>query len=155
MVFLFSAWCSCAGRMASTIRWRWNTANCKDYTTRYSFQWLQNILPPLIAWISHGITNWKDPDPDQFVSCAQIQVAIFPQTCFSIRVSDLTMIENRVFALRWPRGYAHMFLVLLGHSDLARTFLSSFVEDYRRCAYSVTILFEHRRSATHRFYNTW
>ena len=33
--------------------------------------------PPLIGWISYGITNWTYSDPDTSVSHAQIQRAIF------------------------------------------------------------------------------
>ena len=31
-----------------------------------------SVSPPLIDWISHGITNWIYPDPDPFVSHANI-----------------------------------------------------------------------------------
>ena len=36
-------------------------------------------IPPLIDWISYGITNSIYPDPDPFVSHAKIQGAIVQQ----------------------------------------------------------------------------
>ena len=35
------------------------------------------VSPPLVDWISHGITNWIYPDPNLFVSHPQNPGTIF------------------------------------------------------------------------------
>ena len=69
-----------------------------------------DAIPPLIDWVSHGITNWIYPDPDPFVSHAKIQGAIFSEnknTALNTQVRSVGLPEIQGFIFQEKHSLEH------------------------------------------------
>ena len=82
--------------------------------------------------------------------------AIFLQTCFSMRGSDWSMVENSVNTVDLgARLRAQFFSCLFDKNILRAQFIACFADTAVVARTVFTILFENRRSETHSFYDTF
>ena len=103
-----------------------------------------SIREPLNAWILESLNAWilESLNPGGFESLtlwilgSRCSNLFFPQTCFSMRGSDWSMVENRVNLIEVVARLRAQFFSCFLTKNIARTVYSMLCWHCRACAHS-------------------